>query len=144
MNHSGMTILELCVAMAIAGTVVSLILGSYLNITKGFFLQINKSTQVLQMATLKKQLDQQVGSIGVVVSVRETALDYQERDSDSLHTMNFSNSLLKKDTLIIARNLDGFKWSLLQPTTGSGKAVLLWEAMLGNGWIGGAAEVVKQ
>lgn len=143
-HQSGMTILELVVAMAIAGTVISLVLGSYLNITKGFYLQVNKSAQILQMAALKKQIDKNIGAVGVVISVRETALDYQDKEAGALHTMSFGNAMLKKDSLIVAGHLEKFAWSLLQPSTGPGKAVLYWEAYIGNGWIGGATEVAKQ
>lgn len=143
-RNSGMTILELIVAMAISGIVVSLIFASNLNVTKGFLLQINKSARIMQMSILKKQLDRIAGKVGVVISVRETAMEYQDKDTDSLHTISFSDCTLKKDSFIIGKNLDGFAWSIQQPILSSGKAVLYWEASIGNGWIGGATEVVKQ
>jgi prepilin-type N-terminal cleavage/methylation domain-containing protein len=141
---SGMTILELIVAMAISGIVVSLIFASNLNVTKGFLLQINKSAQIMQMSMLKKQLDRLAGKVGVVISVRETALEYQDKDTDSLHIISFSDRTLKKDSFVIGKSLDGFAWSIQQPILGSGKAVLYWEAIIGTGWVGGASEVVNQ
>jgi type II secretory pathway pseudopilin PulG len=141
---SGMTILELVVAMSIAGIVVGLVMSSYLNITKGFFIQINKSAQVMQLSVYKKQIDRLVGTIGEVVSVRDASIDYKTSESDTVHTIHFEKNVLKRDTVTVARNVDGFLWSLVQPNLKSGRAVLCWEARVGNGWIGGAGEVVKQ
>jgi Tfp pilus assembly protein PilE len=140
-NSSGVTLLELLTAIAITGIVIGLIFATYTNFTRGFYRQVNKAGQVRHMLLVKKQIDNGLADIAVVTSIGEKNIDYQSYKSNTPHSIRYNAGALAKDTAILAAGLSGFSCSLERDAIDSTRAVLVWEALIGNGWIGGGREV---
>ena len=135
---SGFSLLELIVAIAIAGIVMTLAFTVFTDAVKGFRFQSSHAENIRKMLITKKRIDKLFSNISSVESWTEYSMKYKKDESDSVFTIRFSNEKLFSDNSLICENMKSFKFDLKDDKSGN-KQLFFWEAVLNKGnWIGGA------
>lgn len=143
-SHSaGTTLLELLVAIVVAGIISVLAFTFYSNVVKGYWLHDKRSESVKEAIAARIVLHQRFSAIDKVVSCRKDGFDYVKTDEDTIRTIKFAPKALLDNNDTILKNLSTFSTSIALPAQKQqGKGVLLWEAETNNGnWVAGATEV---
>lgn len=134
---SGFSLLELIIAISVAGIVTTLALTAFTDIFKGFKLQNSRAERVREMIITKKKIEQIFTNISSTVSWTDYSVRYKTEGSDSVITVQYKNGSLFKDNTIICDNLKSFKFDKREHGS-SRNELFFWESvLLNNGWLGG-------
>lgn len=143
----GVTLLELIVAITIAGIVTTLGFTLFGYVTKNFSQQTRSVERLRSTMLAKKRIDRAIGRISTLVRSTEREVCGIDGTLDSLITCRYSGTALLAGDDTIATGLGAFRFSVVEERHGAGssEAVLLWNAELAasGDWIGGAAIVRK-
>lgn len=135
--NSGITLLELIVAITIASFLAMLIFGVFTDITKGFHTLSNRSAAVGTMISTKKRIDASLKDVEKILSINDSSITYIN-SLDSIYTIEFSCGKLIKNRSIICGNVENGRFTLSHKENSTGD-ILLWECLVDKkGWIGGA------
>jgi type II secretory pathway pseudopilin PulG len=137
-NISGVTIIELTVAITIAALVAAYVLGSYTNVMRMFKKQTTKSANIRTLILTKRSIEKTLGNVEEIVSISGGALKFKTSVDDSIHTIFQRNATLYMDNSSIGPKLGRINF-LVFSGEDSTRKVLLWDAVCGNAqWVGGA------
>jgi len=151
-NEFGTTLIEIIVAVVIAGIVFSLIMAFYSNTIKGFWTSTNNSENVKESIVTKMKIEKAISEIenGVVVSWQKDEVVYNKNQDvgiglDSVVRIRWQQNAILKGNDTLATNISAFDFNLETNITVPGvtKGLLSWEATVRtNGWVGGAGSVL--
>jgi hypothetical protein len=125
----------------VSAIALTLIMSVYNNISKSFFVQTHRAIQISRMALAKKQIEHTMQDVAVIVSIQQDQFDYKTNNSDVIRSVKFVNNVLQGDTSTIVQHITAFRCFINQKTGASASVLLLWEAEIDSGWIGGAKKV---
>lgn len=143
-NVSGTTLLELLVAITVAGAATILVFSFYKNVAKEYWLHTHKSEEVKELIVTRLAIERHFSNVAKVVSCRKDGFDYVSAESDSAGTVRFVSNALIDNNDTIVKNITSFSCQTAMPGgKQQGNGVLLWEAVIDNGiWVAGAKDVV--
>ncbi len=129
---SGYTLLELIIAISIAGIVMTLALAMFTDMGKWFRSQNKQAEKVQEMIVTKKRIDQALKEISVIQNYTEKYLEYNKEGSDSLITLWVNEGVLYSGSEQICSNIKEFAFNYQI------RDLLFWETELKlGGWVGG-------
>ena len=143
-DRTGTTLIELLVALVIAGTVISLGFSVYATITRDFHRQSLSAEALRNKILVKKRIDGAFSDLASVehCSGREVRGKGEAGDG-SIAIRYVNNSLLNgTDTLVTGLKECTFELSDQKGANAGNNGVLCWELLLDKGgWVGGAVVV---
>lgn len=143
----GYTLIELLVAIVIAGIVITLGFTVYGNMVKGFSRQSAAAADLSSTIIVKKNIDRVCRRLAVLKRFSENEISGTSAENDSSITLQVKEKKLLSGNSTIVRGLESFAFSLEENRKDltDNRVVLLWEGKLENGnWIGGAMAVRKE
>ena len=145
-TQTGTTLIELLIALAIAGIVVSLGFTVYSKVTKEFSFQSRTADALRETILAKKKIDIACGKFAGIRRCSEREITGFGQLNNTVLTLRFNNGYLLSEEDTIVSGLKGLTFSLIEKDGKKGeKAVLLWEGTLAGsgGWIGGGRVVSR-
>jgi len=137
-RNSGVTLLELLVAVTVSAVVITLSYTVFSDVLRGFMLQKSRDQTAGDMIVAKKQID---GCLADIISVKECsdkAIACMKADVDTFVAIRFVKDSLCLGNKAVCRKLKDFTFTLIKKDVGPW--ALLWNAHLKDGnWFGGAA-----
>jgi prepilin-type N-terminal cleavage/methylation domain-containing protein len=136
-RNSGVTIIELLVAMSVSAIVITLSFTVFSDLLKGFMFQKSRAQTSGDMIVAKKQID---GCLAGIISIKEysdKAIACMKADVDTFVAIRFVKDSLCIENKAVCRKLKDFTFTLIKKD--AGPWTLLWNAHLKHGdWFGGA------
>ena len=146
-SSSGVTLIELLVAMVVSGVVISGAFMLFVNVSKGFWFHKNNAEKVREMVVAKKKIESAIATLGKVETFTSNSFSAWSTNGDSLIDVRMTGDTLYASKKPIAGGLSTFTVQIIQKnaTTQNSIAILQWEAEMkkGGGWIGGSRAVCK-
>jgi prepilin-type N-terminal cleavage/methylation domain-containing protein len=142
-NKGGYSLLELTVAIAVAGIVSLLLFRVYSEISKEFSIKTRTAQRIQQMIYHKKRIDRLVSRIENLKSCGSANI-YWTTAGDSGCSLVFANNRLKYNGNFLPGDFEKFVFTLVtyNENEDTQYQLLRWDATLKTGcWIGGAREV---
>ncbi len=135
----GYTLVEMMVAVSMAGIVSILIMGAYTGLFKGFEIQAGNAAEAQAMILGKKQIDRMMRSLRSVTEVSPRGI-LGANDRDSIINISYVKGVLSDG--IQSVSLDSFSCMVKKTEYPDGPAYLIWDATVPGGkWIGGAVGI---
>lgn len=142
-KEHGFTIIEVIIAIFITTIISTLIFAAYLTIFKQFKIFTQRADRVMETVLTKKRIDALFKDVKTVTGVYKTTLEYSTYKDKNNHILSFHSNALYNDSKIGVKGIINFEYSVSEKKSKTGKKLLLWEAVLSNGyWIGGIGEVI--
>jgi hypothetical protein len=136
--NTGITLLELLVAITLAAITTTFIFSSYLDVFHGFKIQAKRAEQVREMVLVKTRINNTVRNVQSLILIVPDKLMFLKRGDSTMHTVEFHNTVLYCDGKLIQGNLKNFVFRPSEKKTVNGLRTLSWEGVLGEGgWFGG-------
>ena len=145
-KQSGTTLIELIIALVIAGIVVSLGFTVYGNITRQFHTQSNNTESIRSKIIVKKQMNRVCSMLSVVDYCSEREVRGVDEITDSIVKIKFHDGSVfhGADTVVTGVKQCSFELMEKKRSSDNKKAVLQWEVVCEkSGWIGGTVVVNK-
>jgi prepilin-type N-terminal cleavage/methylation domain-containing protein len=145
-NSYGLTIIELLVAISIAGIVMTLAFAAYGNLLRGFSLQSKTANKVRSSILARKRIDRACNGLSVIHQCSEREIAGINAANNQTVTLRYAGTALLEGDDTICTNLENFAFTLEEngKDKSDRKAVLFWEGVVKKGgWIGGATVVRK-
>ncbi|MBN1575037.1 MAG: prepilin-type N-terminal cleavage/methylation domain-containing protein [Chitinispirillaceae bacterium] len=143
----GVTLLELLIAITIAGIVVTLGFAVYGNIVTLFSRQSRAADDLRSTILMKKRIDQSCSRISVLHRCTDREVSGINSSTDSVVILRCAGNTLFDGHDTIAAGLEKFAFSLVEDKKDARNrnAVLLWEGVLvkTGDWIGGAVALKR-
>jgi type II secretory pathway pseudopilin PulG len=137
--NAGHTLIELTLAISLAGMLVGIVAVSYVTIYKGFFKQSSRMSDVQEMIKVKAEISGMMSRNVVLKSFSPVRINLCGQMDSTVHTIEFSNKKLKYDGEILSENATSFIATLADKPYAEGKYLLQWEVVFENvRWIGGS------
>ena len=136
-NRRGATLLELLIAVAVSAIVVTLACVVFIDLYKGFFLQMRRTEAIQETVTAKKQIEHCLLGIESIVQCSDNRLTCTLSGRDSASVIQFLHDSLCVNGKAACMKLAAF--SFVFEKKSDGPWVLLWNARLAKGaWFGSA------
>jgi Tfp pilus assembly protein PilE len=136
-------LVELLVAIIVAGIISVMAFTFYTNVVKGYWLHDKRSEAVKEAIAARIIINRRFSTVDKVVSCRKDGFDYVKANEDTMRTIKFAPKALMDNNDTILKNLTTFSTSIALPAQKQqGRGVLLLEAETNNGnWVAGATAV---
>jgi hypothetical protein len=142
-RSAGHTLVELTLAISLAGMLVGIVAVSYVTVYRGFAKHTIRVSNVQEMIRVKGEIRGILRRNDVLVSCTSSRILCRSDGDTTTHTLEFTNRLLKYDREILSRTASAFSTDLSEKPTAEGRYLLQWDVQFGKDrWIGGA-EFVK-
>ena len=146
-RRHGMTVVELLVAIAIAGIISTLCFVVYGNTVRMFSRQRHAAVDLQSTIIVKKRIERACGKFKSVRHCTEWEISGSIYDNDSSLTLRFRDGVLFDNNKTVASGIKTFSFSLVENTGDptDRTTVLLWEGIVAGSdhWVGGAVPVRK-
>jgi prepilin-type N-terminal cleavage/methylation domain-containing protein len=143
-KQKGTTLIELLVALVIAGIVVSLGFTVYTTITRQFQRQSREAEALRNAILIKKRIDNACRKIAVLKRCNERELSGTDQTGDSTRTVRYRNGSVFSATDTVTSGFKEFVFSLAEDSKKKNSmAVVLWEGVIAESgqWVGGELTV---
>ncbi|MBD3422069.1 MAG: hypothetical protein GF398_18305 [Chitinivibrionales bacterium] len=138
-KQAGMTLLDLVVAIVVAGILVTLVFGVYLNVTRGFRSQTKAARRVEEMILTKDKIAAAMSRVSTLKGYSGRRIEFYSSSSDTLHGLHFKSNTLLLNNEIAAGGLKSFQFDI---ENNDNRALISWDAEMSTGaWLGGATVV---
>lgn len=135
---AGHTLIELTLAISLAGMLVGIVAVSYVTIYRGFAKQSSRMGDVQEMVRVKGEIDGVLKKDCNLLSFAPSRIVFNRESDTTVHTLSFSDKKLKYDQELLSKNASMFLMTLSNDSTAKGGHFLQWEVVFSdNQWIGG-------
>jgi prepilin-type N-terminal cleavage/methylation domain-containing protein len=137
-DNAGFTLLELILAISLAAITTSFIFSSYIDVVRGFKLQVSRAERVREMVQTKNKICKAFLNIGSLVLVAPNKIVVLEVGDTTTHSIEYFNSDLYYDAKLIQNKLYSFVFQPSDKKNNDGLRIIEWEGVLNKGgWVGG-------
>jgi prepilin-type N-terminal cleavage/methylation domain-containing protein len=147
-DRQGVTLLELVVAISIAGIVLVSVFFSYGNLAGLFSRQSRTADDLRTTIIIQKRVERLLYPLAVINRCSKHEVEGFEAATGNPVLIRLSGHCLLKGADTAVSGLGTFEFDLKEPTGSRDPrhtAVLLWEgATIAGGWVGGAATVERK
>jgi hypothetical protein len=137
-NISGITLVELIIAITITALLVPSVFFIYLDFGRRFRNQTDSASLSQQAISARSKISSALERVGSIRSISENTIVFTSSADTLSHELRLRGGALRCDTAMVAKDLEKCIFSAaVRPD--SSECLLLWEAqMAGHRWIGGA------
>ena len=141
-NSAGFTLVEVLVSIIVATLVGSLIMYSYVWLSRNFHFQTKRAETLQEIYVAKKTIDAGFRDIKEVVTASDVSVEFRKTGNDTLFHVRYAGKKLEFAEQKRSVGLDEFSFRLENGNSREDPGVLVYDGKIKGRWIGGA-QVVK-